>query len=103
AGRAVSAAAGRLEDEAVAGLDGDRRDRPELDDLSVVPHDVVAARRTVAAAGQAEGHGAPAIRQDRRVHRRQELDLANDAVAAAMPSRAARASSDLEAAHAHRI
>src|SRR6266487_7141315 len=83
-GLAPAAAARRLDPQPVAGLELALALRRQ--GLAVQR---VGARRTVAARGAAARRMPPALGDQREAHRRQRLELANDAVAAAMAAAAA--------------
>ena len=99
----VPAAARCLDDEPVACRELDDRRRRQVLAAAVGAQHVVAAALTRPAAGEARRRHTPPVRENRRLHRLEELDFADDAVAAAPPPGPARAAADREFGDAHGI
>jgi hypothetical protein len=77
------AAAGGLEEQAVARLDPAAVNARELTAGPVRTEDDLSSNRAAAASGHAVRRAHPVLAEDRQLERRQELDLAGEAVAAA--------------------
>src|SRR5690606_7146976 len=94
---AVPASARGLDDETVPGSELRRGGRAECLDAAVRAHAQVTTGRAVAAAREPERRHDAAVRQDRDMHRLEELEVPDDPVPAPASSAAAGARADLEA------
>jgi hypothetical protein len=94
-------AAGSFHSHPIAGLDSERHFARKPSSASIAGELVAAGLRRSTARG-AEGRKDAALGQQRELRRTQELELADDTVAAAMDAATARARAQRVAYHTHR-